>query len=83
MKCVDNYHLSIIFRLRVHVYYDNSFRNRFGPNISAIETRIRAVFSFVKNFYSNKPSLTTKIEPLVITTEYKDDTWKATEYHLR
>ena len=65
------------------MYYDNSFLNRFGPNMSSIETRIRAVFSFVKNLYFNKPSLTTKIEPQVVTTEHKDRIWKATEYHLR
>ena len=70
-------------RLRVHVYYDNAFLERFGPNKSSIETRIRAVFSFVKNFYSNKPSLRTKIEPKIIKTEHKDRTWRATESHLR
>ena len=72
------------FSLQVHVYYDDSFSTRFGPNISSIVTRVNAVFSMVRTIYSHKISLTTVLIPMVTKIEHQGETtWKATENDLR
>ena len=70
----------LLFRLDVHVYYDDSFNRRFGRSS---ETRIRALFSTVKTIYSD-PSLTTILDPNVINISYyAGQTWEASEANLR
>ena len=73
-----------IVSLKVHVYYDDSFFNQFGPTTSSVFTRIKAVLSMVKTIYSHRASLTTVIVPKVTKIEHKPGRrWKATENDLR
>ena len=63
------------FSLKVHVFYDDSFKARFG---AAVITRINAIFSIVKTIYSDD-SLTTKIVPDVVQISHQSGkTWTAT-----
>ena len=66
--------LSIIHRLPVHVYYDDSFNTRFG---SGVNTRINSMFTIVKTMYSD-PSLTTVLVPEIVEITYMSgQTWTA------
>ena len=70
--------------LKVHVFYDDTFFAQFGPNISSVETRIKAVFSVVRTIFSHRTSLTTIIVPTIVQIERKIGvSWRATEPHLR
>ena len=63
------------FSLKVHVFYDDSFKTRFG---AAVTTRITSIFNIVKTIYSDA-SLTTTIEPEVVQISHKTgETWTAT-----
>ena len=69
-----------IFRLYVHVYYDESFYRRFG---NGAVTRIRALLSIVKTIYSD-PTLTLVIEPQIVNISYiRGSEWEASEAILR
>ena len=64
----------------VHVFYDDSFNNRFGVNVI---TRINTIFSMVRTMYSHF-SLTAVIEPNVIAITYQSgQTWTANENSLK
>ena len=64
----------------VHVFYDDSFNDRFGVNVI---TRINTIFSMVRTMY-NHLSLTAVIEPNVIDITYKSgQTWTANENSLK
>ena len=71
---------SVMNRLPVHVYYDDSFNTRFG---SGVNTKINALFTIVKTIY-NDPSLTTVLVPEVVEITYMSgQTWTATSTNLR
>ena len=80
-KCINLESQYFIFsRLYVHVYYDESFHQRFG---NAAVTRIRALLSIVKTMYSD-PTLTIVIEPNIVNVSYiKGSEWEASETILR
>lgn len=62
------------FKLRVHVFYDQAFMDRFG---SAVDERIDAVFAFV-NGHFRLPSLTTIVEPILVDrSAIPDRYWRA------
>merc|ERR1712038_1846177 len=71
---------SVGFKLPVHVYYDDSFKERFG---SGVNTRINALITIVKTIYAD-PSLKTVLVPEVIEiTHMSGQTWTATGDNLR
>ena len=79
---VDNSKLgyTILNRLPVHVYYDDSFNSRFG---SGVNTRINALFTIVKTIYSDS-SLGTVLDPEVVEITYMSgQTWTATSGTLQ
>ena len=83
-KCINvqisNLSFFIFSRLYVHVYYDESFHQRFG---NAAVTRIRALLSIVKTIYSD-PTLSIFIEPNIVNISYiRGSEWEASETILR
>ena len=77
---ISNLSIFIFSRLYVHVYYDESFHQRFG---NAAVTRIRALLSIVKTMYSD-PTLTIVIEPNIVNISYiRGSEWEASETILR
>ena len=68
------------FRLNIHVFYEETFKNKFGESAT---TRINSMFTIFSTLY-NDPSFPTPIEANVIKTTYKRlATWEATEENLR
>ena len=65
---------SFVFRLDIHVYYDDSFHKRFGVRATR---RILAVFTMIKTIFSHS-SLPTVIEPNLIDISYlRGSNWEA------
>ena len=68
------------YRLDVHVFYDQSFFERFGEKSV---TRIRHLLSIVKVIFS-EPTLTTVIVPNVINISYyRERSWEASGKDLQ
>ena len=62
------------------MFYDTTFKNKFGDNVG---TRINAIFTIFSTLY-NDPSFPTAIEANVIKTTFKErETWEATEENLK
>ena len=78
IEFADNVKLN--FRLNIHVFYDETFKTKFGDSAT---TRINSMFTIVSTLY-NDPSFPTPIEANVIQTAYKRlAKWEATEENLR
>ena len=69
-----------LYRLPVHVFYDDSFHARFG---SAATDKITAIMTIVKAIYA-LPSLSTVLVPMIVDITYKaGQTWTATGSTLK
>ena len=67
----------LYFRLRVAVFYDETFKSLNGGSTSASETKITSIFNHVENFFS---LLTVNGQSSAIVPDVVSMTYKAGSY---
>ena len=65
------------FELNIHVFYDNEFRDRFGPDQDKIEAKIKEIMKLVQDIFNHK-TLSPKICINVIGITHLDDIFATT-----